>query len=389
MRQRLRSRMSYAKAAAAFVSVAVILAVVALVALTGAKAAGQGQPQCGDTITTDTTLHHDLVNCPNNGIIIGADDITLDLNYHRIDGDGMTPAAGCDPDTEFCDVGVLNDGHDGVAVVHGSVRQFGVGVWSLRASHNRFLGISSSGNACCGLGFFRGTRSVVRNSSGSENDTNGMFLIASHHVRILHNSFRGNGAGIFGGKSTHNQIKRNLIARNHEGILMEGDNRNQITGNRFVRNRESVIFGPGSRNVITRNRVFRGGNGIEIENGHGNLVARNLVIDPRGTGISLGIQHPLFGGQNNVVRRNRVKGSGEDGFLVNEKDDHSLLKGNVAKGARDDGFDVNNRTTKLTNNRAVRNADLGIEAVRGVIDGGGNRASGNGDLRQCTNIVCR
>ena len=25
------------------------------------------QPKCGDTITTDTTLHHNLVNCPNNG----------------------------------------------------------------------------------------------------------------------------------------------------------------------------------------------------------------------------------------------------------------------------------------------------------------------------------
>jgi hypothetical protein len=27
--------------------------------------------------------------------------------------------------------------------------------------------------------------------------------------------------------------------------------------------------------------------------------------------------------------------------------------------------------------------------VPDVIDGGGNRASGNGDPRQCTNIVCR
>ena len=51
---------------------------------------------CGDTITTDTTLHHNLVNCPNNGLVIGADNVTLDLNYHRIDGDG-TPATGCDP----------------------------------------------------------------------------------------------------------------------------------------------------------------------------------------------------------------------------------------------------------------------------------------------------
>ena len=69
------------------------------------RAEAANQPQCGDTITADTTLHQDLVNCPNNGIIIGADNITLDLNGHTIDGDG-TPFAGCAQD-EFCDVGVV------------------------------------------------------------------------------------------------------------------------------------------------------------------------------------------------------------------------------------------------------------------------------------------
>ena len=44
-------------------------------------------------ITTDTMLDSDLVDCPNNGVVIGADGITLDLNGHRIDGDG----------TEFAD----------------------------------------------------------------------------------------------------------------------------------------------------------------------------------------------------------------------------------------------------------------------------------------------
>src|SRR3954463_14789092 len=84
-------------------------------------AAAVQQLSCGDTITTDTTLHKDLVNCPTNGIVIGADNVTLDLNGHTIDGDGtLTPGPEC-PDTEFCDVGVLNDGHDGVTVVHGSV----------------------------------------------------------------------------------------------------------------------------------------------------------------------------------------------------------------------------------------------------------------------------
>src|SRR5215217_684610 len=117
------------------VAVIMVLALASVVALSGAKAAGQGQPKCGDTITTDTTLHHNLVNCPNNGIIIGADNVTLDLNYHTVDGDG-TPASGCDPNTEFCDVGVVNFGHDGVTVIHGSMRQFGAGVDFGEVRHN-------------------------------------------------------------------------------------------------------------------------------------------------------------------------------------------------------------------------------------------------------------
>jgi len=78
------------------VAVLVFFAVVALLASSDAAVAAK-QPKCGDTITADTTLHHDLVNCPNNGIIIGAEDVTLDLNYHTIDGDG-TEFAGC-PET--------------------------------------------------------------------------------------------------------------------------------------------------------------------------------------------------------------------------------------------------------------------------------------------------
>ena len=70
-------------APATLVSLAVAPAstVVGLLTLSGAEAANK-QPSCGDTITADTTLDSDLVDCPNNGIVIGADDITLDLNGH-------------------------------------------------------------------------------------------------------------------------------------------------------------------------------------------------------------------------------------------------------------------------------------------------------------------
>ena len=85
-----------------------LLSVVALLALSGVTAAaGQAPPaglKCGDTITADTTLDRDLTGCPSNGIIIGADDITLDLNGHTISGDGK-PVRRC-PRRQPCDMGV-------------------------------------------------------------------------------------------------------------------------------------------------------------------------------------------------------------------------------------------------------------------------------------------
>jgi hypothetical protein len=166
---------------------------------------------------------------------------------------------------------------------------------------------------------------------------------------------------------------------------MQAD-RNRVRGNRVVRD-GGIFVQTGSRNVIARNRVSDG-NGIGIEEGRGNRVARNVVVDARGMGIVLGFQD-LGGGANNVLRRNLVRDSAKDAFLVNVKEDHSVLRRNVAVGAGDDGFDVESRSAKLTRNRATRNADLGIEAVRGVIDGGGNIAGDNGDRRQCTHVSCR
>jgi len=384
------TKLRFHAAGATFVSLAAILglAVAGVMALNGGRALAS-HVSCGDTITTDTTLDSDLVNCPNNGIVIGADDVTLDLNGHVIDGDG-TQFAGC-VNGEICDTGVANDGHDGITVMHGRVRQFGIGVGVFGARDNRVLGVTSRRNLLFGFVFGGSARSLVRDSSGNRNlapEGDGLGLFGSNHIRILHNSFRRNGLGIHVDDSTHNLIKRNRISRNADfGIFMQGD-RNRVRRNRCRRNGTCVLVNPGSRNVITRNRVSRGLAGIALEKGRGNLVARNVVVHTRRTGIYLGLKNPSIGGANNVVRRNRVRGSGDDAFLVNEEDDHSLLKRNIARGAGDDGFDVEGRSTKLTRNRAARNADFGIEALRRVIDGGGNIARHNGDPRQCKNIAC-
>jgi len=379
----------------------ICLALIVTFALFGGIAVSDGPAQasqisCGERITVDTTLQQDLLNCPNHGIVIAADGITLDLNGHLVDGDG-TPAADCDQRKEPCDFGVFNDGHDGVTVMRGSVREFAVGVLlgtaSGRARHNRVLGVSASRNQFAGLGIFSQVRAVVRNSSGNgslDREGNGLALGDSHHVRIVNSSFRHNAHnGINTGQSSRNLMRGNVYSHNgDEGILVEGGAHFRITRNRFVRNGGGITLGPSNRSVLAHNRIVGGSDGIRVEKGRGNLVAENTVVDTRHVGITLGIHDPFIGGAENLVRGNLVRRSRVDGIVVVSKDRDSVVLRNVVTRSGDDGFDVDSGGATLTGNRARRNADLGIEAVFGVIDGGGNVAGDNGNPLQCLNVTC-
>jgi Periplasmic copper-binding protein (NosD) len=357
---------------------------------------------CGDTITADTTLDSDLLDCPNNGIVIGADDITLDLNGHMIDGDGEFEPC---PVEAPCDAGVLNNGHDGVTVSDGSVRQFADGVFVRDARDSNVVGISSSENDSDGILVVASNEILVDDSSANGNLAHavGVTVLDSQDVQVLHSSFRDNAQqGLSVYRSPGTLIRGNVSSHNfREGILISGRGI-RVRRNRSVRNRDGILVS-GSRNVIAGNRISRirkrqpapgspvccfGAlqEGIRIE-GRRNRVARNLIVGTRDAGIHLGFQRHRIGARN-IVRRNRVRKSGGDGFLV-ETGQHSLLNHNVASRAGDDGFDIHSRFTKLTGNQAVRNGDLGIEAIAGVTDGGGNRARGNGDSAQCKNVACK
>jgi len=326
--------------------VAVVALIAVVLAVTGGEASAS-HVGCGDTITADTTLDSDLLNCPNNGILIGADGITLDLNGHVIDGNGA-PTAGCDAEVEFCDTGVGNE-HDRVTIKGGRVRDFGLGVFIFAARHNRLRRLSTFRNTFIGIVLIRSARSVVKRSSASRNglttDSPGMALFESHHNRIAHNRMVGNadvGLDVVG--SDHNHILHNRLRRHPlDGIVIDG-----------------------KYNEIARNRVIRNGGGI-------------LISKVGNFGRIVG----------NVVRRNYVRGSRFGGIGVDPVARRTRIRRNLVVRSGGDGIFVLNRRTKLTGNRAFRNGDLGIQAVRGVIDGGGNVARHNGDPRQCVNVICR
>lgn len=389
----------------------------AATAFAGGRA--NGSLVCGATITADTTLHADLLNCPDDGIVIGIDNITLDLNGHTIDGDA-TPGPGDD------DAGIRNLGHHGVTIEGGIVQEFVHAVVLDGASGNvvRRLTAVANGGLDDGRAILLRNGSddnVIEDNDASHNGRSSIVLFDSDSNVIRHNTMSGNGVGGFGSLNAHhNRLESNLVANNGDyGISVTG-NDNRIDANAVSGNSEVGIAYGGSRSTVTRNHVFRNGDdiildgddntvtgnlvtdalgcdngegcgfGISAEGGAHNLVAKNVVARTLRSGIRLDAYGlPVIG---NVFRDNIVRAAGIDGIAIDVDQVGSVLDtvldGNVTMGASDDGIHVDSPATTLTRNIAVHNGDLGIEAVAGVIDGGGNHAAGNGNPLQCTYVAC-
>ena len=230
------------------VALAICLLAFALASAAGGGALAQTAPLgCGDTITVDTTLDSDLTGCRSNGLVIGADDITLDLNGHTISGDGK-PFKSSRCRRQPCDVGVVNDRHRGVTVLNGSLRGFGTGVALVGVSDNRLEELSSSRNQFFGYVIADSSRTTIRDSSGNDNprpDGDGLGVFGSHDLRIVGSSFRRNGQiGIHIEDSTDNLIQGNEFVHNGDfGLFVQADG-NQVRGNRFVRNGTGILVAP-------------------------------------------------------------------------------------------------------------------------------------------------
>jgi hypothetical protein len=173
-------------------------------------------------------------------------------------------------------------------------------------------------------------------------------------------------------------------------------NRNQLDRNHVFRNQTDIDV-VGDANVITRNRVEEtigggrdSGPGIAFNGGHGNVIAFNVVERTFDVGISVAGHEPETPpAVGNIVRMNLVRDAGGDGIFVDVTATDTLVDRNASDHNGDDGIDVDSAATTLAKNRATYNVDLGIEAVHGVTDGGGNRAFGNGNPLQCTNVFCK
>jgi parallel beta-helix repeat protein len=337
---------------------AAALAATTLFALSAGQALAD-HVQCGDVITQDTTLDSDLIDCPGDGLVIGADNITLDLNGHTVDGVTNTTV-------DFCGVGIANGeqpvpgcpavqgGHDGVTIMDGIVREFGLGVLLDDAS----------------LGVVRG---LTVTAAG--------YFTAGIYVQD---------------GSAQNLVTGNVVSGTYNGIgLIDSGPDNRVQGNSLFGNKRGeaargiIVHGSADDNRIERNALSGNDIGIGLSDSFGNtLIARNLVSDN-----CVGID--LLESQNTRIERNRVSGSAASCGLVDAgngivtDDRNNVVEQNVANQNVDDGIHAYGSGTTIARNTANQNGDLGIEAGPEVIDGGGNRAFGNGNPLQCLNVVCK
>jgi parallel beta-helix repeat protein len=369
---------------------------------------------CGDTITTDTKLDSDLINCPGDGIVIGADNMTLDLAGHSVSGTGVG-------------IGIRNGsfypgdrGHDSVTIENGEVARFLIGV-SLGApitfadtgtstvENNAVERLHLTENHSTALMLHEANHNRVRRNVIAGTAFNAIDMTNASSNRIEHNELTDNWGGIslpssITGGEADNVIQANVLS-NSGGISLDRNTFGTVVTRNIINDSASSGIGISKSNGgwIFKNYISNSrGPGIMIEPS-GSSVVENVIVGSGGAGIESSYSGPIRG---NVVSGNRGSGIAASGGLdlrgniavANAVDGISILgfaegtiEKNVARANGDDGIDADSEfaAVLLAKNAAYYNGDFGIEADPGVIDGGGNKASGNGNPLQCLNVFCK
>ncbi len=312
---------------------------VPLVATAGAQVPPQAPAavKCGDTITNNTTLVADVGPCSGDGIIVGAGNITLNLNGRTVSGT-PGPGDGNHAGIRLTDrTGVTVTGLPGASGKKGTVTGFDAGVVINRGAGNTVENVAAHDNV------------------GPQNADlgDGIAIFESANNRILNNEILRSGVydgiAVLGLGADNNLIQGNVVADNPlqeafrqsgQGIVisnvLEVSTRQPVRGNKVigntVRNNPTSgistianVDGHIAGNTVEGNGYrfygvddFAPGHGIGVQGGPGleDRSARMVVEDnvTNGNGI-IGIV--VVGPTNdNVVRRNQSFRNGLGGIVL-------------------------------------------------------------------------
>ena len=307
-----------------WVRVLLAAAVVAAATVAGAGPARAAGPACGDVLTADTTLTADL-SCSGDALVVAAPGVTLDLGGHTITGPGRR--------FEVFDTAIRVTAA-GVTVRNGTIDQYVYGVVS----------------------------------AAPRTDVTRLRLVRTEVAATF--------------QSHDNRFRGNLVVEAATGVRMEGDA--NVTEVNALRRTGLGVFTRGAGNRVLGNSITGAGHDVGIfvsSFSRGTEVSGNSVS---GHGAAAGI---FSTGDDTEMTANRAFGN-LDGIVVSR----GTVSANLAFSNRRDGIataaGIFGGAVVVAANIAAGNGELGIRGGPGAVDGGGNRASGNGDPRQCTVVVC-
>jgi len=294
-----------------------VLAALTLLPLAGTVGtAGAAVLSCGAVVSVDTVLENDVGPCENGGLVIGANNVTLDLNAHQVFG---RPGPGDG-------IGILALGRTGVTIRNGTVHNFDGGVAIEGGSGNRVQYITARDNI--------GRSGVTRVGDG-------IAVLSSRNNTIFGNNVINNGP--FGGIGVYSEIDSDH-PRATSGVS---------SGNLI------------DSNTVVNNRISRSGavtdtdnDGIRIEPG----TMRNTIQNNRVTGNGLdGIA--LFNrSSDNVIRHNNSSGNGlrtsarrGDGIRVFGTAHRTVIEANLTVRNGDNGIIVGSQDNRIVGNTALYN----------------------------------
>lgn len=138
---------------------------------------------CGATITEDTTLTSDLINCSGwvHGLTIGADNITLDCDNHSITAfEGLA--------------GIYLLQREGVTIKNCDIQEFDAGIYLYGSSNNNLIDNNLENNGCGAyltthVGFDPNSYNTITGNSIVGSIYDGIFLGNSQNNTIWDNSF--------------------------------------------------------------------------------------------------------------------------------------------------------------------------------------------------------
>jgi len=225
---------------------------------------------CGDTITINTLLTEDLLNCPGTALIIGANDITLDCQGHTISGSGLGFG-----------FSILAQNRENITIKNCIVRNFFHGIKFDSTDQSLLLNNTVNNNGGGGFLLSGSSNNILTDNTANNNDNSGFGLFSSSNNNILTNNIAQNtNVGFILSVSCNNNILTNNIANNNNiGFMLTGSSNNNILTNNTADNNNQYGFAliPSSSNILTSNTVKNNSiSGINIGSSNDNLIYNNF-----------------------------------------------------------------------------------------------------------------